>query len=129
MPQDVDFDHFSKFFLSLPKAWLDFPFGENVYVYKVQKKMFGLIAWRDDVMNMNLKVTPENGEALRTFFPSIKPGYHMDKRHWVTVYFDGTVPNSEVESLIVDSYKLVVSGLPKKERIVLDSEIKERFPS
>lgn len=102
--------------MNKPETTLDFPFGDDVYVFKVRKKMFALIGWRGDLMNMNLKCNPDESFALRDIFPSITEGYHMNKRHWITVYFDGTIPEKEICKLIDNSFLLVVGKMPKKDR-------------
>lgn len=90
-----------------------FPFDERTLVLKVQGKMFALI----DVENpeaMNLKCDPEKAIELRERFDGIRPGYHMNKKHWNSVYLDGSVNDPLIRELIVHSYDLVVKSLPKK---------------
>lgn len=112
--------------LAKPFTELSFPFGDDVYVFKVCNKMFALIGFRNDCMMLNLKCDPDESVMLRQIFASITPGYHMDKRHWISVYFDGSVPQGEVERLIDNSFALVVSKLTKKQQqavnIQLDNE-------
>jgi predicted DNA-binding protein (MmcQ/YjbR family) len=82
----------------------DFPFGPEHSVFKVAGKMFALSA---------LDRTPL---ALRDSYPEIRPGYHLNKRHWNTITLDGTLADQLVRDMIEDSYDLVVSGLPKRVR-------------
>ena len=56
---------------------------------------------------MSLKCDPEHGEVLRAEHASIVPGYHLNKRHWITAELDGSVPRDLLEELIEDSYDLV----------------------
>ena len=93
-----------------------FPFGDDTHVFKVKNKMYALLGHRNDLMMLNLKCDPDEGVALRDVFPAITTGYHMDKKHWISVYFDGTVPTGEVQRLIDNSYDLVVSKMPKKDQ-------------
>lgn len=102
--------------LSLPGATEDFPFGEETLVFKVSGKMFGLIGLDQIPPRMNLKCDPERALELRERYDAIIPGYHMNKRHWNTVIFDGSLPEGLERELIEESYRLVVEGLPKGKR-------------
>ncbi|RCU49173.1 MmcQ/YjbR family DNA-binding protein [Corallincola holothuriorum] len=112
----MDFSKLQNYLLNKPETTEGFPFGDDVHVFKVKNKMFALIGWRDDLMMINLKCDPDEAVALRDIFPAITAGYHMDKKHWVSVYFDGTVPDGEVERLIDNSFNLVVSKMTKKDQ-------------
>ncbi|KGK14452.1 hypothetical protein DC58_05745, partial [Vibrio navarrensis] len=59
---------------------------------------------------------PEDGEVLCAQFTAITPGYHTNKRHWITVYFSGDVEDGLNEDLCQRSYDLVVAKLPKSQR-------------
>lgn len=106
--------------LGKPEAWLDYPFGPDVRVYKVAKKMFATLGWEDDVARSNLKCDPDYAIAMRQMFDGVLPGYHMNKRHWNTVMLDGSVPDSEVLGLIDHSYALVLKSLSKAERTAIE---------
>lgn len=71
--------------------------------------------------SVNLKVDPEKGVELREEYPSVLPGYHMNKKHWVTVLMDGSIPDKLFKQWIDESYQLVVSGLTKKQQAALAS--------
>jgi predicted DNA-binding protein (MmcQ/YjbR family) len=101
--------------LSLPATTEDFPFDEQTLVFKVQGKMFALTDV-DDFASINLKCDPERAAELREQYDSIRPGYHMNKKHWNTVLLDGSLPDALIKELILHSYQLVVAGLPKKLR-------------
>jgi predicted DNA-binding protein (MmcQ/YjbR family) len=102
--------------LAQPGAEETIPFGPDVLVYKVGGKMFATAGLSDDVGRMNLKCDPERAADLRERYDAILPGYHMNKRHWNTIVFDGSLAPSLVRELIDMSYRLVVQGLPKKMR-------------
>jgi predicted DNA-binding protein (MmcQ/YjbR family) len=98
----------------------EFPFGEETLVYKVMGKLFALT----DVENfesINLKVDPEEGVERRESYPAVQPGYHMNKKHWITVRMDGSLPDKLVRQWIDDSYALVASKLTKSEKSSLES--------
>jgi len=100
----------------MPGATEDFPFGEDVSVFKVGGKMFALSALSSRPLQVSLKCEPELADALRRTHDSIRPGYHLNKRHWNTLTLDGSLPDKIVGDMIEDSYDLVVDGLPKSRR-------------
>ena len=116
----MDADAVKAYFLSRPEAWLDYPFGPDVGVFKVANKMFGTLGWEDELARINLKCEPEQAMFLRDTFSAVLPGYHMNKTHWNTVLLDGSIPPGEVERMIDHSYALVVKKLPKAKRVSLE---------
>ena len=113
-------DAVQAYFLSRPEAWLDFPFGPDVYVFKVRNKMFGTLGWEDGLARINLKCDPQQAVMLRDVFDAVLPGYHMNKAHWNTVLLDGSLPAGEIERMIDHSYGLVVKKLPRAERVAME---------
>jgi len=105
--------------MALPNAVLDYPFGEDIHVYKVEGKIFAIYFKDAKSESINLKCDPIHAQELRTVFSEITPGYHMNKKHWNTLDLRGTLPNSEVFRQIDHSYDLVIKGLPKavKQRL------------
>lgn len=93
--------------LSMPNAKLEYPFGEEVAVYKVQDKMFALIAEGKDPVRLSLKCDPKLSEVLRNKYDTVMPGYHLNKKHWNTIVLGGELPWEEVQGLIRHSYQLV----------------------
>ena len=102
--------------LQQPGSVEEFPFGPESSVFKVAGKMFALSALDRTPLEVSLKCEPELAFRLRSTYPAIRPGYHLNKRHWNTVTLDGSLPDQVVRDLIEDSYDLVVSGLPKGVR-------------
>lgn len=102
-----------------PGAVEDYPFGDEVAVFKVGTRMFALVALVGEPGSVNLKCDPELALELRARYPAVRPGYHQDKRHWNTVELDGSIDDDEVGELIAHSYELVVSRLPRQARAVL----------
>lgn len=109
-----------RYLLGKPEAMEDFPFGPEVAVMKICSKMFATLAETEGRVSMNVKCDPHEALMLRDIFPSVKPGYHMNKRHWNTVLLDGSIPRSEIERMVDSSYALVVRGLRKAERQALE---------
>jgi predicted DNA-binding protein (MmcQ/YjbR family) len=93
----------------LKKAGVEesFPFDEQTLVFKVNDKMFLLLALEENPPQFNVKCDPEEAEALREKYRAVRPGFHMNKKHWNTVVCDGTVPKNALLKWIDDSYDLV----------------------
>ena len=104
---------------SMPGAEETHPFGPESTVYKVAGKMFALISAGNGSLGVNLKIPPEDGEALRQV-EGITAGWHMNKKHWITVDFVEALDPALLTELIEDSYEIVRSALPKKTRLALD---------
>lgn len=108
-------EEIKKFILEKQGAILDFPFGEEVEVYKVGNKMFALVNVHEpDRQSINLKYPKDKIHEIRSVFSDIIPGYHMHKNHWNTVYVDGNLEDELIKELIDISYELVFSSLTKK---------------
>lgn len=99
------------YILAKPKVWLDYPFGEEVAVYKVgkgeQARMFALVAEHKNPVRISLKCDPQLAETLRAKYESVLPGYHLNKKHWNTVILSGQLSQQEIFELIDHSYNLV----------------------
>jgi predicted DNA-binding protein (MmcQ/YjbR family) len=128
----MDYQQAEQYLLSKPEAVIDNPFGEDVKVFKVKHKMFatlslGKMGKGDGDQKdwwINLKCDPDEALMLRDIFPSVIPGYHMNKRLWNTIILDGSIPPGEIERMIDNSFTLVVSNMAKKDQtsILLDLE-------
>lgn len=105
--------------LAKPGAEETFPFDTVTLVAKVGGKMFALVGTTGSPLQLSLKVDPGFGDVLRATYPAIQPGYHLNKRHWVTLTLDGSLEPALVRELIDESYRLVVRGLPRAVRAQL----------
>jgi predicted DNA-binding protein (MmcQ/YjbR family) len=94
----------------------DFPFGPETSVFKVGGKIFALSALERAPLEVSVKCEPDLALALRDSYRGVRPGYHLNKRHWNTISLDGSMPDQLVRDMIEDSYDLVVSALPKRVR-------------
>lgn len=99
-----------------PGAVEDYPFGDEVAVFKVGGRMFALVPLGAPAASVSLKCDPDLAAGLRASYAAITPGYHLNKRHWNTITLDGSVPDDELLGLIEHSYELVVSRLPRAQR-------------
>ncbi|WP_084078731.1 MmcQ/YjbR family DNA-binding protein [Demequina sp. NBRC 110057] len=104
--------------LELPGSVLTHPFGEEWDVYKVHGKVFMLQSAESGEAHVTLKARPEDSHALREAYDDIRPGYHMNKKHWISLYPGGRLDGEFVDDLVTESYLLVVAGLPKRDRPV-----------
>lgn len=98
-----------EYLLKLDGAKLDFPFGKDVEVYKVNDKMFALVAVGSDPVRISLKCDPLLAETLRERYESVLPGYHLNKKHWNTIVLSGQLGDQEIKDLINHSYNLVTA--------------------
>jgi len=109
----MNVEEFRDYCLSLVATSESFPFDKKTLVFKVLNKMFALVDI-DTFQYVNLKCDPEKAIELREKYTCVQPGYHMNKKHWNSVYFDGSVSDDLIKEWIKHSYDLVVSKLPKK---------------
>jgi predicted DNA-binding protein (MmcQ/YjbR family) len=105
--------------LSLRGSTETFPFGPETSVFKVAGKMFALSRLAGDPLEISLKCEPALADQLRDAHPAVRPGYHLNKRHWNTVTIDGSIADRLVEDMIEDSYDLVVSRLSQSRQRAL----------
>ena len=104
----------------------DFPFGPEHSVFKVGGKMFALSALDRMPLEVSVKCEPELAVELRASYGAIRPGYHLNKRHWNTITLDGSLADQLVRDLIEDSYDLVANALPKRKRETLPMDAGSR---
>jgi predicted DNA-binding protein (MmcQ/YjbR family) len=100
--------------LDLPGSVEGFPFGRQTSVFKVGGKVFALSPLKSRPLTVSLKCEPELAEQLRASHAAVRPGYHLNKRHWNTIEINGSLDDRFIADLIEDSYDLVVAGLPKR---------------
>ena len=115
-----------KMCLSIEDVYEDYPFNKRqskvlwtAMRHKRSRKIFALIYEKDDQLHINLKCDPENAEKLRFFKESVHAGYHMNKRHWITVLVNGDVSRNALKAFIEYSYALT-SGQKVPPRDMLD---------
>lgn len=102
----MDIESLREYCLSLPDVTEGFPFDETTLVFKVKGKMF-LLTDLEGPLTMNVKCEPEKAVELREQYSCVKPGYHMNKKHWNTVEIDGSVTDKVLKEWIDESYRLV----------------------
>ena len=112
----MDLADFREYCLSKPGATEGTPFGETVLVFKVVGKIFALAALDEVPARANLKCDPDLALELRDRYQEVRPGYHMNKKHWNTVDIAAGIPDLEIRRMIDHSYDLVAKRLPKSKR-------------
>ncbi len=112
----MDIESFREYCLAKYGVEETFPFGEQTLVYKVLGKVFALTGLDSDIFSVNLKCDPDKVIELRDQYHQVQPGYHMNKKHWNTVYFEDGLPDELLQSWVDHSYELVVRSLPKALR-------------
>ena len=117
-----DREHLRSFCLTKHGAFEDFPFGEEVAVYKVMGKVFALLPVDADPPTISLKCDPILAGMLRETYPTVTPGWHLNKKHWNSVKVDGTVAADEIEEWIDHSYDQVVKGLTRAQKAALSQQ-------
>lgn len=110
----MNIDEIRDFALSFQGVTEDMPFGPDTLVFRINGKIFLLLSLDAEPIQFNVKCNPEIAIDLREQYPSVIPGYHMNKKHWNTVFVDGSIKKELLLDFIRDSYDLV-SGTKKKK--------------
>lgn len=111
----MNIEQFRDYCLSKPFVTEHFPFDKTTLVFKVADKMFALCDV-NEFKFINLKCEPEEAVDLRERYHGIKPGYHMSKKHWNSVYVGEDVDDKLILALTDNSYDLVFNAISKKKR-------------
>ena len=115
----MNIESFRSFCLAKKSVTEEFPFGENTLVFKVMGKMFALTDL-ESFGSINLKCDPEISVQLRERYTSVLPGYHMNKKHWITILMDGSISDKLLKQCIDSSYELVAASLSKSLKVELN---------
>ncbi len=117
----MNIEEFREFCLQLPGVTESFPFDEVTLVFKVMGKMFALAGLDWETFCVNLKCEESYALELREQYPEVQPGYHMNKKYWNTVNFEGNLPDKFLKELIKLSYAEVVNKLTKRQKAELQN--------
>lgn len=69
--------------------------------------MFAVVGLKAKPLRVTLKCEPELSVQLRNTYDEITPGYHANKRHWITVDLTGSLEDGLIRELVAGSYDLV----------------------
>lgn len=116
----MNIEEFRYYCLSKKAVTEEFPFDEVTLVFKVMGKIFAITGLDAEEFRVNLKCDPEYALELREEYGDIIPGWHMNKKHWNTVYFENELETSFLCELIDHSYAMVVKKLKKADREILE---------
>jgi predicted DNA-binding protein (MmcQ/YjbR family) len=102
--------------LELPFTDHCWPFGPEHDVFKVGGKVFMLTSTAHGRPMVTLKSDPQKSLLNQQIYRSIEPGYHMNKKHWISVYAGDDISEALLADLINDSRNLVVDTLSRKDQ-------------
>ena len=115
----MDIEEVRAYCLSLKATSESFPFDEDTLVFKVLTKMYCLESLESK--SINLKAKPEDVIRLTEEHSAILPGFHMNKKHWVTILLEEMIDDNLLKQLVTNSYHLIVSKMTKKDKLKLNS--------
>src|SRR2546430_2234057 len=110
----MDLAKFREYCLSKPKATEGTPFGPDTLVFKVGGKIFAIDSLDDVPARANFKCEPERALEMPERYEQVRPGYHMNKKHWNTVEIESAVPDAELKKMVDHSYELVAKKLSRR---------------
>ena len=113
----MDLGQFREYCLNKPGATEDTPFGPDTLVFRIGGKIFAITSLDEVPARANLKCDPDLALELRDRYEQIRPGYHMNKKHWNTVEIEPGIPDGEIRKMIDHSYDLVAKMLPAGRKI------------
>ncbi len=102
--------------LELPFTDHCWPFGPEHDVFKVGGKVFMLTSTAHGRPMVTLKSDPQKSLLNQQIYRSIEPGYHMNKKHWISVYAGDDISEALLTDLINDSRNLVIDTLSRKDQ-------------
>ena len=128
VPEKFSFDRIMnieevrEYALSLQGVTEDQAFGEDILNFRLEGKIFvclwlggGKYDMKDGRSRIALKLSPDRNIELREQFSTVTPAYHWNKTHWSDVYYED-MDEALVKELIKESYRLIISKLPKTIR-------------
>lgn len=118
-------EEYIEYCASIPGAVVDQPFEEDFTSYIARhadtRRWFAAILEHNGRKFVNLKCEPLEADFLRSVFKGVEPGYHMNKTHWNSIYFDSDVPDDLLKQMTKNSYCLTAS---KKKRCKGEDSVK-----
>lgn len=115
-------DEVREYGLSLPNATERSPYGPDTLCLEIGGKQFCLMDLSGEWQFYNLKINPEYSLELQDRYNSVRPAFHMNKKHWISVDFHGDVPDSLQRELIAGAYRATAAGLSRRLRRELGFE-------
>lgn len=116
----MDIEQFRAYCFTKKGVTEDFPFDEVTLCVRVAGKIFAITGLDNERFTVNLKCDPDYALELREQHPEVQPGWHMSKKHWNTVDFEGALDDRMLRHLLDHSYDMVVKSLTKAQRALLE---------
>ena len=118
----MNIEEFREYCLSLKGVYEKMPFtnvpdqySRDVLCFYVGSKWFCFV--NIEVFDFCcIKCDPNESGELQARYSGITPGWHMNTKYWISVYFNQDVPGNKIKELIKQSYDIVYQSLPKKEK-------------
>ena len=115
----MNIEEFREYCLSLKGVHEQMPFpnvpdkySQDVLCFYVASKWFCFV--NIEVFDFCcIKCAPDKREELQATYSG------MNKKHWISVYFNQDVLDKEIKELVKKSYDIVAKSLTKKEREAL----------
>lgn len=109
--------------LSLPGVTEDSPYGPDMIVFRIEGKIFLHLPLEYAEPRISIKLPPEEGLRLRYKYEAVSAGYHLNKVHWNDILIEHTFDAEQIKKWIVESYNLVIKGLPKILRLKYSDKV------
>ena len=112
----MDIEQVRDFCLTLPGVTEDSPYGPDMIVFRIEKKIFLHLPLEYAEPRISIKMPPEKGFELRDRYTAIRAAFHLNKTHWNEILIENTFPEEQIKTWILESYNIVLSNMPKKLR-------------
>ena len=117
----MNIEEIREYCLAKPAVTEGLPFNDTALVFKVAGKMFALLDLSENSRGISLKCDPDLAIELRERHPEVTPAWHFNKQHWNGIDLTGSVSDTLLKDWIDHSYDIVVKGLNRKQREILES--------
>ena len=113
-------DAIDAFCRTFPACVVRYPFDSSptLRAWCIGKRMFAWSVVNDAPPTIQVKANPDLIVSLIASYPYILPGYHMNKKHWITIRADECDPDM-LKGLLEDAHALVATSLPRLDRLRL----------
>lgn len=110
----MNIDELRSHCLSLSHVTEDIQWGNDL-LFRIGDKIFAATGLGVTPIQITFKCTPEKFAELIEI-DGIVPARYTARYHWVTVERTDALPRRELETLIKQSYEMVLAKLPSKVR-------------
>ncbi|MFT5165370.1 MAG: putative DNA-binding protein (MmcQ/YjbR family) [Saprospiraceae bacterium] len=124
----MTFEEFKNYCLSKKGVEETYPFGDMAAWFKIGGKAFCWTFVEMFIMGeemkpaftfVNCKCDPDKAIEWQEQYSAVQPGWHQSKKHWNSVFMDGSIPGDDFRAMIDHAYDIVVASLSKKAQIEL----------